>query len=164
MTEPTLSGVAAPHGTCVHCRDDVYLVDDRSPAREHEPAGSWATLATGTSCPFRDEAGHAVYAEDKPTEPISGADLSGDAQIGQSWSRRFARPLDGDRSAIITVYFYVHNRHRAAVPCQPSKDAGPDQFVLVRATEFALCRQTDDGLVENFSRYTFVPVPDRDAT
>ena len=165
MTAPPLSDVTGPTGTCVHCHEPVYQLDDDSPAREHGPAGNWATLATGTSCPFRDDAGHAVYREDEPVGSVGGADISAGAQVGESWSRQFVRPLGYGQSAVIAVYFYVHNLRAAPVPGHPHRDTDTRQFVLVRATDFAVCRDIEGQAPrEEFSKYTFVPVPDHNAT
>lgn len=150
-----LSGVLAPHGVCVFCGEGVYQVDDDSPARQEEPPGGWATLATGTSCPFRDEGGHAVYREDKPLHSIRTTAVGGDAQVGESWSRSFVRPLPDGQSAAITVYFYIHDERR-----RTGNSAGGEP-VLTRLTEFAVYRDLDDiDGVEEQCTYTQTHVPE----
>lgn len=156
------SGVVAPHGVCVFCQDPVYQLDDDSPAHQDGPSGNWATLATGTSCPFRDNAGHAVYTEDEPCVPVTGVDLGGRAQVGESWCRGFSRPLPDGLTAVIVIYFYVQDQDIQPIPGQA---AGSTGRVLVVATEHAVCRMADDGgLDEDFNAFTYLAFPEQPAT
>lgn len=155
--------------TCVFCQFPVHQLDEGAAAVMSVPpfmsparAGDWATTTTGVFCVFRDmDSGrHAVYAEAEPCRATQGGDTGGDEQASDSWCRRFVRPLDNNRYAVITVYVYVHDERMRTG--DPDAAAPP---VLTRQTEFAVCRDPDDvGGTEEFCDYTYVPEPGRPAT
>lgn len=64
-----------------------------------------------------------IFTEMEPGVPENGGDAGGDAQVGESYSRRFTAPLESGRHLVLTVSCYVLN----TAMCDE-----PERLVLVR--------------------------------
>lgn len=86
-----------------------------------------------------------------PFEPVVDGEVGGDEQVGEAYSRRFARRRDDGNHAVVTASYYLadHDPQRAAEP-----QDGP--YRVIRWIDYTTCSDPDNpGHTEITSDYTY---------